>query len=247
MLDKIKKFILRFKQILFLIFLGNKDIKATNSKKSFLRVLFISLGLIIFCILLSFPLNLQLGWGFQEGCPITLISFFFLLLVGFISLEIFKVRNVSEPSNKNIVMWKYLGFCFIYLAFDDLCRFHEEIDHTICKIFGLDKHGPADKIDDLIIVVYGIITLSILIRYFKESINFKSGILYFSGAILMAVTTTVCDLLGGIHGPLSQYFSEQALPLVLRNLDILEETTKTLSEVFFVGAFLHIYHKFRNK
>ena len=149
-MQKFLNFVNVFKSYLFMIFLGNKDISKTILKKSFLKVALISISVILLCMALSYPLNLQLGWGFQEGRPVTWLSFFFLLLVGFISLEIFKFKKISDNQNKNIKMWKYLGIGFIYLAFDDLLRFHEEIDHTICKIFGFDKHGPADKIDDLV-------------------------------------------------------------------------------------------------
>ena len=244
-MQNVKNFIDKLKKTLFFILLGNKNIEETNLKKSFLLVLSWALGIIILCMLISFPLNLQLGWGFQEGRPVTWLSFFFLLLVGFISLEIYKIRKTSDNQNKNVKMWKYLGIGFIYLAFDDLLRFHEEIDHTICKIFGLDKHGPADKIDDFIIVLYGIIALFILIKYFKESLVFKNGFWFFLGAVFFAIVTTLSDLLGGMNGPLSGIISEENLPSTLRTLDIIEETTKSLAEVFFVGAFLNIYNKFK--
>ena len=144
-------------------------------------------------------------------------------------------------------MWKYLGYGFIYLAFDDLLRFHEEIDHMICKIFSWDKHGPADKIDDFIIVIYGLIAFGILVKHFKEALNFKSGFLFFLGAIFFAIITTGSDLLGGMTGPLSNIVNQENLPSVLRTLDIIEETAKSLAEVFFVGAFLNIYHVFKRK
>ena len=245
-MQKFLNFVNVFKSYLFMIFLGNKDISKTILKKSFLKVALISISVILLCMALSYPLNLQLGWGFQEGRPVTWLSFFFLLLVGFISLEIFKFKKISDNQNKNIKMWKYLGIGFIYLAFDDLLIFHEEIDHTICKIFGFDKHGPADKIDDVIIVIYGIIMLSILIKYFSESIKFKKSYVFFGFAILMTIISTICDLSGGMTGPLSTHFNADSLPKVLKGLDIVEETAKSFAEVFFIGAFLNMYHYFKS-
>lgn len=255
-MQKIKFLFEKFKNFLFIVFLGNKEIKNTSLKKSFFRIFLIWFLVITICMGLGYlceegiftllkeikEKNCSIGWGFQEGRPVTWLSFFYLCLVGFVSFEIFKVRKLQDSENKNIKMWYYLGFIFIYLGFDDLCRIHETIDHTLCKIFGWDPHGPADKIDDFLIVLYGIVALGVLIKYIKESFKFTNSMFYFLCAVFFAVISQASDLLGG--KALESYISPENMHDFLKYLDILEEITKSLAEVFFVGAFLNMYHKF---
>ena len=70
--------------------------------------------------------------------------------------------------------------------------------------------------------------------------------MFFGFAILMAIISTICDLSGGMIGPLSTHFNADSLPKVLKGLDIVEETAKSFAEVFFIGAFLNMYHYFKS-
>ncbi len=229
---------------LFRIFFGKENLNNVEPRKAIFRLLLIVLAVIFGCMLLSYPFELHLGWGFQEMRPVTWISFFQLLLVGFISQHIFLVRKNESSSAK---LWHLLSIFFIFLAFDELLRFHESIDHRICDLFGFDRYGPADHIDDVIILLYGVFGAFLLIKYFSEVMIFKKVTKVFIFAAIFAVFMVIFDLLGGRQGEMHLYFKGEDLTFILRLFDIIEESCKSLSEVCFVGAFLNVYYLCFNK
>lgn len=229
----------KFEKRLFLIFLGKEKLKDIEPTKAIHRLFKIVLFVILACMALSYPLGLHLGWGFQEMRPVTWVSFFQLLLVSFISKNIFILRKDESLDSK---LWYFLYIFFIFLAFDELLRLHESIDHRICDIFGFDRHGPADHIDDLLILFYGVFGVFLLIKYFSELMVFKESVKIFIGAAIFATLMVVLDFLGGRNGVMDLFFSGEVLITILRVLDIIEESCKSFAEICFVGAFLKAYY-----
>lgn len=244
-----------------ILLMGVDDILKATPKKTFFHLFFLCSFIIIFFLGIALLCNAyrtdtnwlttyqdccfkyfkglfngEIGWSFRERRPMTIMSALMLVLVGLISKNIFSIR---KPITKDSKLWFLLYIGFIYLALDDFIGIHEAIDHQICNIFGWDKHGPADKIDDLIIALYGVCGVGILLRYWRESLLFRHAWCYFSLAALGTILTVIFDFMGGEGELMLKWFPENER-FALDILDLAEEFSKIFAEICFVTAFLKV-------
>ncbi len=185
-------------------------------------------------------------WIFQEGTILTYLSVCMLLGIAEIShrtwLERCPQRKFawSDPGS----LWKLMSWGFFYLALDDLLRIHETFDRVVHKIAGVDSKGITGALDDVLVVVYGIIGMYFLFRYRRESWTFLVRSPLFWCAGLTAVLHSAFEFLA-----LAKYsFASRGWLTSKAEIDafvdwtmVLEETAKTYSAVFFVGGFLGAY------
>jgi hypothetical protein len=114
---------------------------------------------------------------------------------------------------------------FAFLAADDLFLIHENIDKVIHWIFGGDAKDHLTKhLDDMIVLVYGIIGAIIVWRRRSEVLNLRYFVAGMGTALALLVTMVFLDATGG---KLIGVKEEVAV--------ILEESTKGLgATAFFV-------------
>jgi len=133
--------------------------------------------LLLFTSLIAFDtiaIIIAIALGIHEGRPlvhfgehhlITWISVLQLLTISFLSYNIFQTRRRTlEHFNWRapFILWAIISLGFFFLAMDDLFMIHESIDHRIHDIFNLKETTFTDRIDDMIVGVYGLIGISAL-------------------------------------------------------------------------------------
>lgn len=177
--------------------------------------------------------------AFDENGIVTLLSVCQLLLIGFVSLSIWKERNGPGPvkwKDKTLI-WLIMGVGFLFLALDEKVLIHEGLDRSFHKIFEIQATGWTSRIDDFLIGVYGLIGLAVLWFYSAEIRRFKLYIRFlaagFAGLFLCVVAdaaTSRPDFFNWLLGPES---SATALAVV----GSLEEIGKVTSEALFLTGF----------
>ena len=209
----------------------------TGSARFAWRLTALDTLLILGCLALALAAGLPVDWGFGERKPITVASFLQLLLIAAIAREIRRERLPGKGAG----LWRALAFLFVLLAVDDLFRLHESIDHLICRWCGFDPSGPADYIDDGLIVLYGVIGVCMLAAYWREALILRAAPKVFIAAISCAFCMVVVDAIGNDDFLLSRLPSFAGRD----GLEVVEESLKIYAEACFAASFAAALRRLR--
>jgi len=194
----------------------------------------------LFSIILNINLaliTLAILWGivkkepsmkFQEYGFITTFSAIQLLTIGIISFLSFRIKKT--------IIWLLIAFGFTFLALDELFLIHENLDVWIHSLLGLEKTKWTDKIDDFIILFYGIIGAVLMAKNYKTFIQNKTGLLFTVSGFIFMVLSVVIDTLTNDN----LIFSTQLIDTETQyHLScIIEESVKIISEGTLLAGFI---------
>jgi hypothetical protein len=215
------------------------------------------LGLIILFDLIAVTIALLMGETpgqyFDEGQPMTWLSVAHLLAVYRISWNIFLYKTegnfvwMDRKSPQFILKgWKsqnFLWFCialgFFYLSLDELLLIHENIDTFIHWIFGMKETLLTDRIDDIVVGLYGLGGLAVLF-YFREELKkyrkvlplLTFGFFIFCLSVVLDIITNQEDILVGDLGMSEKLYFW---------LSGMEDAIKIIAEGVFVAVFYRCF------
>nr|NQU92996.1 hypothetical protein [Bacteroidota bacterium] len=66
------------------------------------------------------------------------------------------------------MIWAILSLGFLFLAADEYFEIHESIDLWIHDIFNIKETGVTDRLDDILVALYGLVGMSFLYVYREE-------------------------------------------------------------------------------
>ncbi len=92
------------------------------------------------------------GKLFGEGKPGTLLSVLMLALGALASAR----RAMSDLPRSVRIGWAIFGCSLALASADDMFKLHETLDHAINTRLGLDPDGFADRLDDVLVVMYAL-------------------------------------------------------------------------------------------
>lgn len=185
------------------------------------------------------------GWLFLEEIsevmgekwPLTHLSAFQLVLIGLLAMFTWERRRLSDPQpwwKAPYLIWGIVGVGFFFLGFDEECKIHETLDHYIHKFFKIQETALTDRIDDAIILVYGLIGIvalylfrSELKKHLLRQTPLYAGIGLVFVMVLLDTLTNRDDLVSN--------------PGVLETLSIIEDSLKVYAEFLFVIVFYRTY------
>jgi hypothetical protein len=173
-------------------------------------------------------------------------SFFILLVTASIVWRIFLVRRPPGTSalGSPARIWLFISLGFAYLALDEALDFHEGIDFGVHWLLGMTETGLTDRLDDMIILVYGVAGLIIIFRHRNEFRSFGDGRILFIGGFAFLVLMVAVD--AGSNRPdllEASGLDPRAAHRVLRVMEFLEEFLKLPAECAFLVAFARIYER----
>ena len=200
---------------------------------------------------MSLSIALALVMGIRIGKPvryfgehefITWISTAQLLVVAGLSYKIFQLGRLNDYAVRDAwrspgVVWLIVSLGFVYLACDEYFLFHENIDRWIHSLFGIEETGLTDRIDDLLVGLYGIIGILTFYVYREKILKVKPMLPYFALGFTLLFTMVVLDVVSNRSDILSTSMSADRADRVLMVLAVAEESFKVLSEIFFLVAF----------
>lgn len=145
------------------------------------RIVAFNLAVIVFTILLGLWKTGNPSRYFGEGRYTTFLSAAQLLTIGGLAWQIFIVRNRQTALTgerrpllqRAHYVWLLMAAGFAFLAVDEVGELHERMDRFIIR--GLDlPHNPlTDRLDDAIMMSYGLIGLGVLWIYRKELLAYQ--------------------------------------------------------------------------
>ena len=178
---------------------------------------------------------------FKEGALFTWVSFVILIACAGTSLLIFRARHQSpllKDWRSPHVLWLMLALGFSFLAVDEVQKWHENLDRLIHLVVGIQETSVTDRIDDLIVLMYGGIGIVVLFHYrseiFADAIPlFVVGFVFFFIMVLLDLLTNRKDILRWLTGDSST--------VIWLWLSISEDTFKLVAEFSFLTGLFYSY------
>ena len=176
------------------------------------------------------------------------LSVIVLAMIGVVCWQIFETRRSPGASllSGSARIWMIMAIGFGFLALDEALSLHENIDRFIHWAFEIKKTRFTDRIDDVIVLIYGILGVAILYFHrseFRQLSGFRRflvvGFLLFALMVLLDIGTNRGDVL------LSLGVTRSWLPAVRNGLEAGEELVKLVAELVFLAGFFQIRRQFQ--
>ncbi len=187
-----------------------------------------------------------------EGRLISFVSGAHLIAASVVAFLVFQTRKASDTGDKHIrrsfCLWFFIALGFAYLTVDELAQIHEALDHLIHHVFHIRQNHWSDRLDDLIVLLYGVGGILLLYGYRLEWTRFQgfrrylvAGFAIFLAMVGVDIITDRPDIVSMfIHGK-SHYTP------VMKWLAAVEEGLKILGEVFFLAGFYRCLYYLRHR
>lgn len=185
---------------------------------------------------------------FGECGFITTLSIIQLLAIAGLSFRIHEVRQTkSWPSmwRDPAALWGVVALGFLFLAADEQFRIHENLDFWIHDLLNLRETGWSDRIDDLLVGLYGLIGIGVLTAYRRELVDYKNALPYLVIGFLALFVMVALDAITNRNDVLTLLLTPELADAVHDWLHLTEDAFKVFSEVFFIAAFHAILQRCR--
>ena len=176
-----------------------------------------------------------------EGEPITWLSFAHLLVTSTLSWEVFS-RRTGGSLRGNVwrsptFVWLLIALGFLFLAIDEIVAIHESIDHLFHRTFQIQETGLTDRLDDVIMLGYGLTGAGVLYAYRCELVRYKSALpLVICGFALFVLMGLLDALVNRDDVFLFLGISKEGSYALARWIGGVEEGLKILAEAALLGA-----------
>jgi hypothetical protein len=216
-----------------------------------LLVLFLDTVIVAFAIGQAFHLSRPIVMHFHENSWITRLSFVQLLAASVLAWMTFHLRagkfslkNWRSPST----FWLIVAIGFAFLAIDEGFELHEIVQRAIFSAFDLKRNFFTVRINDLIMLLYGLAGVGVVWLYLPEirrDRKVKNHLIF--GFILLFIMIGVDTLGNKREIPfLASLFPTSTNTQLRWNLKVLEETITLYSEAFFLGGFYAAFQAARS-
>ena len=176
----------------------------------------------------------------------TIFSVFQLLVIAWLSYRILQARSVTRTRSlwrDSCAVWGIISLGFLFLAADDLFKIHENVDLLIHDVFKLQETGLTDRIDDILVGLYGLAGLVLLIAYRNELKPYRKAFPFLTGGFILLFTMLALDLLTNRNDILPVLFGHTQAASLYVWLSQAENAFQVFAEAFFIAAFYVILQK----
>jgi len=207
------------------------------ARTSFYRALSLNLLVIALVILISYPFG-QLEQQFKDGGFIDIFSGIQLFVVAYYAHRVFKARSAAfrKPWRSPSAIWGVISAGFTFLALDELATIHEGLDKLIHLVLNLQETGVSDRLDDLIVALYGVVAIALLVVYHQELKRYRLAFPYVLGGFALLFCMIGIDALSNRDDIFLTFLSAAHSNSLMSWVFVPEETCKLVSEVCFVTA-----------
>jgi hypothetical protein len=144
----------------------------------------------------------------------------------------------GSPIAASVGLFAFAAAGFVFLAIDEVARLHEQIEDLLVRHEGPGPKAPLlDRIDDLIVLGYGLVGGAVLLRARRALAPFRPALPWLVGAgacFLVMVTTDLLTTRDDVMYALAH--GRPWVKPVWHWLPAVEETAKLVAEACFVGA-----------
>ncbi len=176
---------------------------------------------------------------------VTLYSLFQLMATAFVCFLICKTSD-STPSanwrrNASIRPFLIAGAGFFFLGLDEILSIHENLDKLIHIILRIKETPLTDHLDDVIVLIYGLIALVFIKDFIREFRKQPYMIALLVFGFMLFFTMFALDFVSNSVESFLQFFSNGSYGELVHERDVFrmaEDTAKILGETCFLAAFL---------
>jgi len=144
-------------------------------------------------------------------------------------------------------IWLIIAIGFVFLALDEKFLIHENLDFWIHQVLNMTETTMTDRIDDFLILLYGLVGLSLLIWKRKEFLNDKNGLILLSFGFLLMVISVVFDTITNDNTMGLRHILNGSTDMIYHVGIVSEESFKIISEAFLLAAFYAFYRNYNTK
>lgn len=176
---------------------------------------------------------------FAEGSVVTVWSSLQIIAVCGMCLWLFQLRRESNRASgrRAHVLWLLAAIGAAALSIDEAASIHESIDQKIHAMFAIRENPWTDRIDDLIVLGYGLIAMTVTYICRAELKLLRSAADILIAAFALFAVMVVIDLLTNSY---SISPGDGALLARLSSLRgwgvVVEDSFKVISEGIFVAG-----------
>jgi len=208
------------------------------------RVLLFVLSIDIAVIIVASTLGSSPGHYFsKEHSLLTYHSSVQLLAISFLAFLTYLIRKKDFPSKSHIgpfSLWLIVAIGFLFLAFDEVFMAHENMDEIIHSTFQLKETGVTDRIDDVIVLCYGICGLVVLYIFREEFTHYRTEFPLVKLGFSLLFVAVFLDILTNRDDVLSFFISTpHAKDEAFQALKAMEKIFEILAEGVFVATFYY--------
>ncbi len=195
-------------------------------------------------------------WQFQEIGLITIASAIQLLMISYTAKHIFELRGgkgrveklTQLPWSDPTMIWIIISFGFLFLVFDEVLFIHQVIDKGIHLVLNIQETAITDRLDEVIVGLYGLAGVFVLLFFRKELLSIKSSIPFLIAGFFCLFLMVGLDIATNRKDIIEMYIlSPERVDEVYRLLSIGEEFTKLVGESMFLVGFSHCAKKLRDE
>jgi len=181
---------------------------------------------------------------FDESGFVTFFSFFQLVAIAVITG---KIKSQSLLTSSPSLIWKIISLGFVFLAADEVLKIHEHVDKGIHLLFSIEETNITDRIDDVLVGLYGLVAVGVLWFYRSEIMKYPQAFPYFVFAFLLMFTMVAFDLMTSRNDFLPYVFGRELAPSISTFLFLAEDSLKVFAEFLFIMGFYVILEKVKSE
>jgi hypothetical protein len=171
------------------------------------------------------------------------IAFFVaeLATASWVVSQIYRLRRSPGISLRRdpAQLWAVIAFGFAFLAFDEALSIHERADVLLHWLLSWEETALTDRIDDVIILAYGLAGLALLYWRRAEALRCRVALPWLALGFALLSATVILDVVTNREDILEALIADEpsrtAIHLVLSRM---EESTEVLSQTAFLLGFL---------
>jgi len=183
------------------------------------------------------------GEYFGEHYPITWLSFVQLIIISGLSWSVFKLYKVKfnlHDWRSPHTIWAIIAVVFLFLACDEKFGIHEALDRFIHWGLNIKETPLTDRLDSILIGLYGLIGIAGLYYYREELKKYVAIYPFLLVGFILLFASVGLDILTDRHDIIHN--------IALHNwLTVIEESFKVLSECMFLVGFYHCFQIAKRK
>jgi hypothetical protein len=185
---------------------------------------------------------------FQEGGSITILSVLQLLVMSWLSYSTLRARRESPRRplwRERAAIWAIIALGFLFLAADEYFLIHENLDLLIHDAFNASETGLSDRIDDILVALYGLAGIGALILYRDELRLYRAARPFAVGGFCLLVVTVGLDALTNRNDILPLFLERDLADPLHGWLLVVEDAVKILAEGLLISALYAVLLKAR--